>query len=437
MLLTLRVLPCVLLCAACAAPTGSLESDPRDLEVLDYLERCTASFDEPGGVLAVARGSGGPLFARFGVPHDRAKRPWQVWAEAGDSRDLEDVLPGGPPERWIVGIGSFVEPMLALVVLRFEEQGRLKLSDPIAKFLPEFAAPLVHLDRRPAGEDLPTRPASEPITVEHLLTHRSGIPLLPWPYSSAFTHGHVAPVSLRPILEAFARRSAEEGLRQYVARIATLPLRSEPGEERFVGESFSVLGALLEETAGKPLARILAEELFDPLGMTDTGFHVSGEKRDRLMPFLFYFPTAAVPPVCVDLYTSHLFPTADPIALSVRDGCSSTGADLLRFAECLAGRGERAGVRIVSTASFERGFERGLLGDPWPVAEGAEPGSAPRGILFDPSWLLGGDGSCLLARFDEPFAAAVLWFLRPTGNCRGYQNPWLGVPLPPWPSWAR
>jgi CubicO group peptidase (beta-lactamase class C family) len=181
---------------------------------------------------------------------------------------------GGGPMRddAIMRIQSMTKAITAVAALRLVEAGRLGLDQSLEAWLPELA------DRRvltsPAATLDDTVPAQRPISLRHLLTMGSG-------YGMEFGD--------TPLQKTMAHNGTEAGpdpvtlgADEWFARLAELPLAFQPGEGWRYHHSFAVLGILVARLTGRPLGEHLAEDLFDPLGMSDTAFWVPKEKLDRL-----------------------------------------------------------------------------------------------------------------------------------------------------------
>jgi len=187
---------------------------------------------------------------------------------------------GGPPMRRdsLFRVASMTKPVTAAAVMMLVEDGILALEEPVDRLLPELAQRQVL--RRPDGPLEDTVPARRPITVEDLLTFRVGLGLL------------FAP-SATPILQAVAELGIVGfgppnprmpfGPDEWLRRLSTLPLMSQPGEAWRYTTGSDVQGVLVARASGQPLDDFLRERIFEPLGMKDTGFHVPADKRDRLV----------------------------------------------------------------------------------------------------------------------------------------------------------
>lgn len=176
------------------------------------------------------------------------------------------------PEDAIVRIQSMTKAITAVAALRLVEAGRVELDQSLVEWLPEIAdRPVL---RSPTAELDDTVPARRAITLRHLLTNTSG-------------YGMIMETS--PLQQAMADNGTEAGPEppamgadEWLHRLAELPLAFHPGEGWRYHHSFGVLGILISRVTGRPLGEHLAEDLFGPLGMTDTGLWVPRDKLDRL-----------------------------------------------------------------------------------------------------------------------------------------------------------
>lgn len=183
---------------------------------------------------------------------------------------------GGPAIQAdaIMRIQSMTKAVTAVAALRLVESGRLGLDDGLESWLPELANRKVLTT--PTAELDDTVAAVRPITLRHLLTNTSG-------------YGMVGVSS--PLQQAMAENGTEAGVEpvslgadEWLARLAELPLAFQPGEGWRYHHSFGILGILISRITGRPTGDQLRDDLFEPLGMSDTAFWVPTEKTDRLAP---------------------------------------------------------------------------------------------------------------------------------------------------------
>jgi CubicO group peptidase (beta-lactamase class C family) len=175
-----------------------------------------------------------------------------------------DVHANLPMQRdTIFRIASMTKPVTVAAAMTLVDEGRLALTDPVAKWLPELsdmrvlAAPGGPLDR--------TQPARRPITVDDLMTHRSGLA-----YFFSVTG---------PLAKAYSRISPRQGPDRWLGEVAALPLQHQPGDRLTYSNATDVLGILLERIEGSSLQDVLTERILGPLGMPDTAFFVAPHNR--------------------------------------------------------------------------------------------------------------------------------------------------------------
>jgi CubicO group peptidase (beta-lactamase class C family) len=197
----------------------------------------------------------------------------------GCGRDAEVVAIGaasddGRPMRAdaIMRIQSMTKVITSVAALRLVESGRLGLDQSVEVWLPELANRRVLSSPTAALQD--TVPARGAITVRHLLTNASGYGM---------------PMTDSPLLRAMAQNGTEAGVEpvtlgaeEWIVRLAELPLAFHPGEGWRYHHSFGLLGILIARLTGRPLDEHLAEDLFAPLGMSDTALSVPQDKLNRL-----------------------------------------------------------------------------------------------------------------------------------------------------------
>ena len=182
-----------------------------------------------------------------------------------------DLANERPVERdTIFRIASMTKPVTTAAALMLLDEGRFALDDPIAICAPELAH--LRVLRDPEGPLDATCEAIRSITFRDLLTHRSGL-----------TYGefHRGPIGRACAETLGAQIDNPLTPDDWIARLATLPLIDQPGAGFHYSNSTDLLGFLIARLEGESLGAVLARRLFAPLGMRDTGFVVSGEKRER------------------------------------------------------------------------------------------------------------------------------------------------------------
>ncbi|WNG39974.1 beta-lactamase family protein [Archangium violaceum] len=232
-------------------------------------------------------------------------------------------------------IYSMTKPITSVAAMMLWEQGAFELSDPVSRWLPEFAQPRVYV-AGPAARPI-TVPATEPIRVWHLLTHTAGL-------TYGFHRVNVTDELYR--LRGF-ETDAPDGfdLAACVRAWAELPLAFQPGAEWNYSVATDVLGRLVEVVSGQTLDAFFAERIFGPLGMTDTAFWCSEDRQARLAAL--YTPSSGpTRAVRADALSKKV--TRPPAWLSGGGGLVSTTRDYTRFTWMLLNGGELDGARLLS-----------------------------------------------------------------------------------------
>ena len=247
-------------------------------------------------------------------------------------RDIEAGLP--VQADTLFRIYSMTKPVTSVAAMMLYEQGAFQLTDPISRFLPEFADMRVFV-KGTAAKPV-TVPATEPIRVWHLLTQTAGL-------TYGFHHANPVDAMYRAAGFEFVAPAGMD-LAASCAVWATLPLLFEPGTEWNYSISTDVLGRLVEVVGGKPLDDFFAERIFQPLSMIDTGFWVEELHAGRLAAL--YTPQPGTGRVMrLDAYGNIAL--RRPEFLSGGDGLVSSAGDYHRFARMLACGGELDGVRLL------------------------------------------------------------------------------------------
>jgi CubicO group peptidase (beta-lactamase class C family) len=228
-------------------------------------------------------------------------------------------------------IASMTKPIASVAALMLMEEGRIALADPISRWVPELAE--LRVLRDSAGPLDATVPAKRVITIEDLLTHRSGIAYAP------FSEGPLKQAYEQTLGDPAMNRSTPD---EWLAALGTLPLAFQPGERFHYGHSTDVLGFLIGRIEGKPLRQVLQERIFAPLGMHDTDFWLPHEKRSRLASLYRYDDEVGrLAKVELEMYDEP------PGYTPAGSGLISTAADYHRFARMLLGEGILDGVRLL------------------------------------------------------------------------------------------
>jgi CubicO group peptidase (beta-lactamase class C family) len=242
-----------------------------------------------------------------------------------------DVDAGQPMTRdTLFRIASMTKPVTVAALMSQVDEGKVALRDPVVRWLPELADLRVLDD--PRGPLDRTHPVQRSILVEDLLTHTSGLG-----YGFSVTG---------PISRAYVRLPFGQGPDIWLAALGELPLVHQPGDRLTYGQSTDVVGVLASRIDGKPFHQVLDERILQPLGMIDTGFHVTLEGRRRAATM---YRLDGDDKLQHDVMGQpHLTP---PAFCNAGGGLWSTADDYLRFIEMLLHDGTLDGVRVLSAES--------------------------------------------------------------------------------------
>jgi CubicO group peptidase (beta-lactamase class C family) len=264
----------------------------------------------------------------------------QVDVQAAGAADVA----GTAPIAWdsIFRIASLTKPIVAAAVLQLVEDGRIALDDPVGRWLPELASPVVV--RTPASPVDDVVPAARPITVADLLTFRAG-----YGFPSDFSLPAVAPL-FSELNQGPPQPQLTPAPDDWMARLSRVPLLYQPGAAWLYNTCSDIQGVLIARVSGRPLAEFLAERLFEPLGMADTGFDVP---PGRLGRFTSYY--RAAPAGGLELVDPPGGQWSSPPAFpSGAGGLVSTAGDWHRFARMLLAGGSMGGRRVLSAESVRQ-----------------------------------------------------------------------------------
>ncbi|MFD9128269.1 serine hydrolase domain-containing protein [Kitasatospora sp. NPDC059571] len=288
----------------------------------DLLEARVRDGSLPGAVALVARG-------------DRAE---VLAAGAADTA-------GGPPmaRETIFRIASLTKPITAAAVLMLVDEGRIALDDPVAPWLPELEDPVVV--RTPGAPVEDTVPAARPITVADLLTFRAG-----YGFPADFSLPAVR-LLVGELLQGPPQPQLIAPPDEWMAALSGVPLLYQPGEAWLYNTCSDILGVLVARVADRPFAEVLAERLFEPLGMVDTGFAVPPGKLDRFTTSYRADPAGGglqqIDPPDGQWSKAPAFPSG-------AGGLVSTVDDWYAFGRMLLAEGEYRGRRLLSPTAVRQ-----------------------------------------------------------------------------------
>ncbi len=317
------------LIAPCALSHGLAETAPRSVGLLpERLAEITALMQKhvdeeklAGAVAAVAR------------------RGKVAYLESVGKRDIENNVDMSADT--IFRIASMTKPITSVAVLILYDDGLIRLTDPVSKYIGEFDRPTVLA----SGQRRNNIPAKRKITIKHLLTHTSGLTyhwdtqLGPFYKDAGITHGLIQDDSV---------------LAEKMKKLARVPLLHHPGEKWTYGLGVDVLGRVVEVASGKTLEEFFQERIFEPLAMKDTHFFIADDKMPRLAAV--YAPKSGgglrrlgsepVEEGSLVYRADHPY-VGQRRYFSGGGGLCSTVGDYLRFSQMLLNLGELDGKRVL------------------------------------------------------------------------------------------
>ena len=212
------------------------------------------------------------------------------------------------------------------------EQGKLLLGDPVAKYLPEFAGQQVMAT---GGGDLQTQPVKNAATVQDLLRHTAGL-----------TYEFLGANAVQRQYAQARTGARDMANAEFSPALAALPLVAEPGTVWEYSRATDVLGRLIEVISGQTLGAHLSQQIFKPLGMTDTGFSVPPAQHDRIAEPFARDPDGAPQMRVHDVRTAPAFESGG-------GGLVSTAMDYARFLQFMLNRGELDDVRLLGPRTVD------------------------------------------------------------------------------------
>ena len=293
------LLPLLFVAAVTAAPPSLPEQGATALST--FLKGATDRGDVPGVVVAVVDKNGVLYNEAFGQSSTLSKKAM--------TKDT------------IFNMASMTKPVTSIAIMMLVDEGKLKIDDDVAKYLPKYKSPLVISKFNEADASYETRPAKRPITIRHLLTHTSGIG---YGFSS-------------PTLTKIMAKTKQTEL--------DLPLLFDPGESWAYGASTRVLGHVVEAISGQKIDVFLQSRILGPLGMNDTSYLVPATKYSRVV---------AVNARGTDgKFEERPMPATLPATVQGDGGLYGTASDYGLFLRMLLNRGTLNGKRILSESVGE------------------------------------------------------------------------------------
>jgi CubicO group peptidase (beta-lactamase class C family) len=278
----------------------------------DYIRNEVATGKIPGAVVLIQQHGHPVYFESFGVRDVESKRPMTA--------------------DTIFRLYSMSKPITSVAAMMLVEDGKLRLDDPVSKYIPAFTDLKVGIEKRDENGKaaLVLEPADRPITIEDLLRHTSGL-----------TYGFYGDGAVRKLYANSNLFDGDFDNAQFVERLARLPLAEQPGTLWDYGHSTDVLGRVIEVISGQSLFGFEKQRLLDPLGMAETAFYVAdAAKRPRIAE-----------PLPDDRFVSPVAGIRDPMLPRAWEsggaGMVGTIGDYARFAQMLLNGGTFDGRRYL------------------------------------------------------------------------------------------
>jgi CubicO group peptidase (beta-lactamase class C family) len=251
---------------------------------------------------------------------------------------VRDLTTGAPMAKdTIFRDYSMTKPITGVAMMILYEQGKWLPSDPISKYIPEFAHLKVFNGVDADGNMILVEP-DHPPTMRELMTHTAG-----------FTYG----IFGNTPVDAIYRNQhvlAAHNLQEMIDRLAKIPLLYQPGNAWTYSVSMDIQGYIVEKLSGQSLPDFMRDHIYAPLGMRDAGFYVPATKRDRFATLYETGPQDKLIPTVVGAggMSDDLTPPTLP---SGGGGMVSTAEDYYRFAQMLGNKGTLNGARVLAPAS--------------------------------------------------------------------------------------
>jgi CubicO group peptidase (beta-lactamase class C family) len=316
-LLVIAAIPSALAEGGFDLPAGAHFNPQKLQRVGEYFREQIANGKIPGAILLIRQHGKSVYHEFFGV------------------RDVATGLP--MTDDTIFRLHSMTKPITSVAAMMLVDAGKLRLDDPVAKYIPSFANTKVGVERKAGnGEEvLDLVPVNRPITIQDLMTHTSGI-----------TYGFYGYGLVRKLYADAKLHDGDFDNAEFAERIARLPLATQPGALWNYGHSTDILGRIIEIVSGKSLLQFEQDNLLGPLGMTNTSFFVTDPAKHKML--------AQPMPNDRDFrvgYESN--PAVERKWQSGGGGMVSTMADYARFLQMLFNGGSFEGRQYLSPKAFD------------------------------------------------------------------------------------
>lgn len=317
----------------------------------------------PGAVALVARNGKIVYYKAFGMAD----------AATGRAFKRDDIF----------RIASQTKAITATAIMMLWEEGRFQLDDPIEKYIPEFAHPMVFDSLIEKDSTFIAHPADKSVTIRHLITHTSGIG-----YGMIDDDNFKKIYQKAGIIDGFT--TSPITIEENVKKLAKLPLHFEPGSQWHYSEGLDVLGYFVEKISGMPFDKFLREHIFDPLGMADTWFYLPDTRAARLVPVQTKKEGAWVRYPVQTWYDPDYPVKGARKFFAGGAGLVSTPKDYATFLQMYLNGGELNGVRLLSRTTVNV-IMANQIGDLW--GNGGEYYGLAFGVLDKKGEGIGGRNS--------------------------------------------
>ncbi len=336
--------------------------------------------------------------------------------------DIESgrALPDSPMYR----IYSMTKPIVSIAALQLIERGELYLPTPLSAFIPQFSEMKVACPH--GGQD---KSAKNPITVEHLLTHRSGLSY------DFLIECNVAKLYRDQDLV----NRVDLSLGEFTELLASMPMASEPGTTWRYSYSTDVLARVLEVASGKSLQELLQELVFAPCGMNDTGFALGDAQKTRLLTMYGQRSLSEEmwnikgPQTLTPMPVDHGYPLQSNTFARGGHGLYSSADDYLKFMQLLVDGCTPAGERLLSAPMVEMMWCDRIPEHQQPMVIGENPLSGYGWNLFGRVLIDPGQAAFLSSEGEGGWAGAAstyFWVDRKTGLSGLSMTQYLGSGIP-------
>ncbi|MEL6195104.1 MAG: serine hydrolase domain-containing protein [Bacteroidota bacterium] len=286
----------------------------------------------------------------------------------------------------IVRIFSMTKPVTAMAMMQLLEEGKFTLDDKVSDFIPAFAETKVYAEK---DGEISMEEQATPMTIRHLLTHTSGI-----------TYGW----DPKHYVDSMYRVSGLSGwgdgtLEEKINILAKMPLKHQPGTKWEYGLSIDIAGYIVEKLSGKSLGEYCEVNIFEPLGMDDSGFYVSEDKADRLAGMYARDEEGKLQNTAAQWGNSFL---EKPSIHYGGAGMVSTLDDYAKFCQTLLNGGQLDGIRVLKESSVKTIMSNQL----------------PEGVVYHPmfDYGLSGQVNKETGEYHWSGAASTSFFVHPGSN---------------------